>query len=250
MEYGKDYGKEEMFAAACIREIQDGDAVFHGLASPTPMVLMKAAKALGYDFTYVTLSDGLDHDWKRAPYSASTLTENTYTGSVATFGLDDIFDLFARGQGHIAFLSCLQIDKTGRIAMSVVGGPDYDHPKLRGPGGAGTASIVPCCPRTIIWKCAHDTRTMVEHVKFATTTAAEDKQMTLITPLCIFRKRPGEKLLKLDCIFPYTSVEEVKENTAWEIEETTVPVMDPPTEAELAALKLVDPKNILAYEFK
>ncbi len=249
MEYGKDYGKEEMFAAACIREIQEGDNVFHGLASSTPMVVMKAAKELGKDFNYVTLSDGLDHDWLRPPYSASTLTENTYIGSVATFGLDDIFDLFARGQGHIAFLSCLQIDKTGRIAMSVLGGPDYDHSALRGPGGAGTASIVPCCPRTIIWKCAHDTRTMVPHVKFATTTAAKDKSMTLITPLCIFRKAPGETEFKLDSIFPYTTIEEVKENTGWEIAETEVPVLDPPTAEELAALKKVDPNYILGYEF-
>ncbi|MGI6421130.1 MAG: CoA-transferase [Syntrophomonadaceae bacterium] len=249
MEYGKDYGKPEMFAVACIREIQEGDNVFHGLASPTPMVAMKAAKVLGKDFAYITLTDGLDHDYLRPPYVASTLTENTYTGSVATFGLDDIFDLFARGQGDIAFLSCLQIDKTGRIAMSVLGGTDYDHPALRGPGGAGSASIVPCCPRTIIWKCSHDTRTMVKHVEFATTSPAKDKWMILITPLCIFRKAPGETEFKLDCIFPYTTIEEVKENTAWEIEETDVPVMDPPTEEELAALKKVDPNYILGYEF-
>ncbi len=248
MEFGKDYGKPEMFATAVMREIKDGEIVFHGLASSTPMVVMKAAKALGKDFTYVTLSDGVDHDWNRPPYVASTLTENTYTGSVATFGLDEIFDLYASGKGDIAFLSCLQIDKTGRIAMSYVGG-DYDHPKLRGPGGAGSATLTPVTKRTIIWKTAHDKRTMVEHVEFATTSPAVDKEFTLITPLCIFRKPVGEKLLKLECIFPYTTVDEVKENTAWVIDETEVPVMAPPTEEELAALKKVDPNNILAFEF-
>ncbi|MBC7076191.1 MAG: CoA-transferase [Syntrophomonadaceae bacterium] len=249
MEYGKDYGKPEMMATAIIREIKEGDVVFHGLASPTPMVAMKAAKALGKDFTYVTLSDGLDHDWSRPPYFASTLSENTYIGSVATFGLDEIFDLFASGKGDIAFLSCLQMDKTGRIAMSVLGGKDYDHPKLRGPGGAGSATLTPVTKRTVIWKTAHDKRTFVEHVQFATTSPAIDKPFTVITPLCIFRKPAGEKYLKLDCIFPYTTVEEVKENTGWEIEEKDVPVMAPPTEEELAAIKKVDPNNILAFEF-
>ncbi len=248
MEYGKDYGKPEMFAVAVLREIKDGEIAFHGLASSTPMVVMKAAKALGKDFTYVTLSDGVDHDWNRPPYVASTLTENTYTGSVATFGLDEIFDLYASGKGDIAFLSCLQIDKTGRIAMSYVGG-DYDHPKLRGPGGAGSATLTPVTKRTIIWKTAHDKRTLVEHVDFATTSPAVDKEFTLITPLGIFRKPVGEKLLNLECIFPYTTIEEVKENTGWVIDETEVPVMDPPTEEELAALKKVDPNNILAFEF-
>ncbi|MDD4549922.1 MAG: CoA-transferase [Syntrophomonadaceae bacterium] len=249
MEYGKDYGKPEMMAAAIIREIQEDDVVFHGLASSTPMVAMKAAKALGKEFTYVTLSDGLDHDWSNPPTVASTLTFNTYGGSVATFGLDEIFDLFASGKGDIAFLSCLQIDKTGKIAMSVLGGPDYDHPKLRGPGGAGSATLTPITPRTTIWKCNHDKRTMVENVVFATTSPDVNKMFTLITPLCIFRKPAGEKLLKLDCIYPYTTIDEVKENTGWEIDETEVPVMDPPTEEELAAIKMVDPNNILAYEF-
>ena len=209
VEYGKDYGKPEMMAAAIIREIRDGDVVFHGLASSTPMVAMKAAKALGKDFTYVTLSDGVDHDWTSPPTSASTLTANTYLGSVATFGLGEIFDLFCSGKGDIAFLSCLQMDKEGRIAMSYLGG-DYDHPKLRGPGGAGSATLTPVTPRTTIWKTTHDKRTFVEHVDFATTKPALDKLFTVITPLCIFRKPPGEKFLRLDSIFPYTTLEEVR----------------------------------------
>lgn len=244
-----EYGKPEMMAVAIIREIKTGDIVFHGLASSTPMVAMKAAKALGKEFTYLSLSDGVDHDWRNAPYVASTLTENTYTGSVATFGLDEIFDLFASGKGDIAFLSCLQMDKEGRIAMSYLGG-DYEHPKLRGPGGAGSATLTPVTPRTTIWKTIHDKKTFVEHVDFVTTMPAIDKEFTVITPLCVFRKPVGEKYLKLDCIFPYTTIEEVKENTGWLIDETEVPVMDPPTEEELAAIKKVDPNNILAFEFK
>ena len=109
-----------------------------------PLVARNALK-FGKDFAYITLTDGLDHDYLRPPYVASTLTENTYTGSVATFGLDDIFDLFARCQGDISFLSCLHIYKTGRIAMSVLGGTDYDHPALRGPGGL-LCQYIPCCP--------------------------------------------------------------------------------------------------------
>lgn len=244
-----EYGKPEMMAVAIMREIKTGDIVFHGLASSTPMVAMKAAKALGKEFTYVTLSDGVDHDWGNPPRVASTLTANTYEGSVAAFGLDEIFDLYASGKGDIAFLSCLQMDKSGRIAMSYLGG-DYDHPKLRGPGGAGSATLTPVTPRTVIWKTQHDKKTFVEHVDFATTSPAVDKLFTLITPLAIFRKPVGENELKLECIFPYTTLEEVKENTGWVIDETDVPVMDPPTEEELNAIKRVDPNNILGFEFK
>lgn len=249
MEYGKDYGKPEMMAVAIMREIREGDIVFHGLASSTPMVAMKAAKALGKDFTYVTLSDGVDHDWGRPPVMASTLTTNTYEGSVAAFGLDEIFDLYCSGKGDIAFLSCLQMDKEGRIAMSYLGG-DYENPKLRGPGGAGSATLTPVTPRTIIWKTTHDKKTFVEHVDFATTKPAVDKQFTVITPLAIFRKPKGEKYLKLDSIFPYTTLQEVKDNTGWTIDEIEVPVLDPPSEQELNSIRQVDINNILGFEFK
>lgn len=244
-----EYGKAEMMAVAIMRSISDGDIVFHGLASSTPMVAMKAAKAMGKNFTYVTLSDGVDHDYLRPPMVASTLTANTYEGSVATFGLDEIFDLYASGKGDIAFLSCLQMDKSGRIAMSYLGG-SYDNPKLRGPGGAGSATLTPVTKKTIIWKPQHDKRTFVEHVDFATTSPDVNKEFTVITTLCIFKKPAGEKYLKVHTIFPYTTLEEVKENTAWQIDDTEVPVMEPPTEEELKALKLVDPNNIVGFEFK
>lgn len=244
-----DYGKPEMMAAAIIREIKDGDIVFHGLASSTPMVAMKAAKALGKEFTYLTLTDGVDHDWSKAPVLASTLTSNTYEGAVAAFGLEEIFDLYASGKGDIAFLSCLQMDKSGRIAMSYLGG-DYEHPKLRGPGGAGSAFMTAVTPRSIIWKTIHDKRTFVPHVDFATASADIGKDFTVITPLGIFRKPPGNSYLKLDWIFPYTTLEEVRENTGWEIEENQVPVMAPPSAEELAAIKRVDPNNILGFEFR
>ncbi len=248
MEYPIDYGKPEMMAVAMMREIREGDVVFHGLASPTPMVAMKAAKALGKEFAYLTVTGGVDHDWSTPPYCASTLTANTYEGSVAALGLDCIFDLFCSGKGDIVFLSCLQMDKEGRIAMSYLGG-DYDHPKLRGPGGAGSATLARVAPRTTIWKSVHDKRTFVERVEFATTSPAPDKLFTVITPLCIFRKRPNQKFLALDRIFPYTTLDEVKENTGWEIEETKIPAMGPPTAEELAAIKRVDVNDILSYEF-
>lgn len=57
------YGPAELMVVALAREIKDGDIVFHGLASPLPMTAMKLAKALGRDYTYVCLADGVDPNW-------------------------------------------------------------------------------------------------------------------------------------------------------------------------------------------
>lgn len=78
---------------ALAREIRDGDIVFHGLASPVPMTAMKLAKALGKDFTYLNITGGVDPGWEVPAFTGSTLSSNLYQGSVATYGLDEIFDL-------------------------------------------------------------------------------------------------------------------------------------------------------------
>ncbi|MDR2124301.1 MAG: hypothetical protein LBP38_04870 [Desulfovibrio sp.] len=241
-----EYGYPEMMCVALAREIKNGDVVFHGLASPVPMTAIKLAKALGKEFTYVNLTGGVDPDISKPAEISSTLGRNQYEGTVAHFGLDEIFDLAGRGGVDISFLSLIQIDQKGRINMSYVGGT-WEQPKLRLPGGAGSAFLTPVTNRTTIWRTKHDDRTLVEKVQFATAAADPGKDFTLVTNLCVFRLKDG--ILRLDAIFPYSSFEEVQKNTGWIIDEKNAPLMDPPAEAELAALDKVDPNKIRLSEF-
>ena len=87
---------------------------------------MKAAKALGKNFTYVTLSDGVDHDYLRPPVVASTLTANTYEGSVATFGLDEILTCTPPAKGHS--FPVLSADGSNRSYSHVLSGGTYVTP--------------------------------------------------------------------------------------------------------------------------
>ncbi|MGR6836920.1 CoA-transferase subunit beta [Syntrophomonas erecta] len=241
-----EYGHAEMMCVALAREIREGDVVFHGLASPVPVTAIKLAKALGKDFTYVNITGGVDPDWEEPAVIGSTLSKNQYEGTVAHFGLDEIFDLACSGRVDISFLSLVQVDPQGQINMSYVGGT-YDKPKVRLPGGAGSATLTPVTKRTTIWKTKHDTRSFVEKVQFATTAADPTKEFTVVTNLCIFRLKDG--MLQLDAIFPYTTLDEVKANTGWKITQTDVPVIDPPTAEELELLEKVDPNKIRMVEF-
>jgi glutaconate CoA-transferase subunit B len=241
-----EYGQAEMMCVALAREIKTGEVVFHGLASPVPMTAIKLAKALGTEFTYVNITGGVDPDITKPATIASTLSANQFEGGVANFGLDEIFDLAGSGRVDISFLSLIQIDQKGRINMSYVGGT-WDQPKLRLPGGAGSAFLTPVTNRTTIWKTKHDDRSLIENVQFATAAADPKKDFTLVTNLCIFRMKSG--LLRLDSIFPYTSFEEIQKNTGWTIEEKNAPAMAAPTDAELAALDKIDPNKIRMAEF-
>jgi glutaconate CoA-transferase subunit B len=241
-----EYGHAEMMCVALAREIKEGDVVFHGLASPVPMTAIKLAKALGKEFIYVNITGGVDPDITKPAIISSTLSRNQYEGTTAHFGLDEIFDLAGTGRVDISFLSLIQIDQAGKINMSYVGGT-WEQPKLRLPGGAGSAFLTPVCDRTTIWKTKHDDRSLVEKVQFTTAAADAGKQLALVTNLCVFRMKDG--LLRLDSIFPYSSFEEVQKNTGWTIDETKAPHMDPPTDEELAALDKIDPNKIRMAEF-
>jgi glutaconate CoA-transferase subunit B len=241
-----DYGPAEMMCVALAREIGEDDIVFHGLSSPVPMTAVKLAKALGKDFTLVSISDGVDPDWSRPAVIGSTISANTYEGAVAAYGLDEVFDLAATGRVDIVLLSYLQLDRKGQINMSFVGG-DYERPKFRGPGGAGSATLIPVTQKTIIWRTKHEKRSLVEQVDFATTAANPDKEFAVVTNLCIFRMRNG--LLEVDSVFPYSSLDEVKENTGWLVTQTEVPVYPAPMDEELAALEKIDPNRIRYIEF-
>jgi glutaconate CoA-transferase subunit B len=240
------YGPAEMMCVALAREIQDRQVVFHGLASPVPMTAMKLAKALGKNFTYVNITGGVDPDWTKPAVIGSTLSTNLYEGAVANYGLDEIFDLACTGRVDISFLSLVQISQAGEINMTHIGG-DYHHPKVRLPGGAGSATLTPVTKQTTIWKTKHDKNSFVPEVQFCTAKADSAKGFKVITNLCVFVMKNG--LLEVESVFPTSSLEEVKNNTGWEITQETVPVASAPTAEELAALDKVDPNRIRYVEF-
>jgi glutaconate CoA-transferase subunit B len=121
---------------------------------------------------------------------------------------------------------------------------DYNKPKVRMPGGAGSAVLIPTAKRAIIWRTKHDRRTFVEKVDFVTTRGNVDK---IITPLCIFKMYKGE--LILESIHPTSSIEEVAENTGFPIRYIEIKTTPLPTEEELRLLNIIDPQDYRNIEF-
>ena len=157
--------------------------------------------------------------------------------------LTDLFDLAARGRLDTAFLSGVQIDGRGRINMSVVG--DFSRPKVRLPGGAGSAALMPRANRTILWRTKHDPRVFVEKLDFVT---AEGNVDRVVTPLCIFRREQGR--LRVESIHPGVSPDQLRAATGFPIDvDGSTPMSPPPTEKELAALARVDPGFVSNSEF-
>lgn len=233
----------DIMVCAMARLINDGNTVFHGVSSHMPMIATLLAKAThAPSAVHLNIPGGVDPKIDKLQKYSSAGTALTET-SVSDFPLSDIFDLSMRGGLDVAFLSGIQFDNLGNVNASVIG--DYKKPKVRMPGGAGSAVLIPTARRAIIWRTKHDKRTFVKKVDFVTTRGNID---SIITPLCIFKMHQGE--LILDSIHPHSSIDEVANNTDFDIRYIEVKYTQAPTQFEMEMLNKIDPNDYRNMEFK
>lgn len=232
----------DSMAIALSRLLHDGERVFHGVASPLPMVAILLAKRLhAPDLVYLNITGSVDPSPVTLP--RSTASPRLLAGSATIVTLADLFDLSARGGLDTAFLGGVQIDGRGRVNMSVIG--DFARPAVKLPGGAGSALILPTARRTILWRTQHTPRSLVERLDFVTAAGKVDR---LITPLCIFRMTAAG--FALESLMPNVTPDQVRAATGFTYAEPTDPPTIQPTDAELAALITVDPERVRDIEFR
>lgn len=232
----------DRMACAMARALTESTTVFHGLASPLPAVAIALARRLyNPDLVYLNIAGGVNiHP---ASLEVSTCSPRYLERTESFFSLTDIFDLSARGKLDTAFLGGVQIDRAGRINNSVIG--EFAHPKVKLPGGAGSAAIVPTARRTIVWRAKHDPRVLVEKCDFITAAGNVD---TVVTPLGVLIREEGE--LVLAGWFSDTSPEAIREATGFKLRcSAACEELADPDEAELAGLDEVDPTGIRYSEF-
>lgn len=231
-----------MMAVAMARLLRDGETVFHGVASPLPMVATLLAKRLAAPhLVYLNITGSVDPAPVRLP--VSTVDPALLHGTRSLVTLTDLFDLAARGRLDVAFLSGAQIDQAGRINLSVIG--SFDRPVVRLPGGAGSAALMPSVRRVILWRTKHDRRSFVDHLEFVTAAGNVDR---VVTPLCVFVRRQG--WLDVESLHPGVTPDRLHEQTGFSVMvDDTTPITLPPTRAELAGLAEIDPERVIETEF-
>ena len=235
-------GSREIMAVALARLLHDGETVFHGVASPLPMVATLLAQRLhAPNLVYLNITGSIDPRPDALP--VSTVDPRLLTGTRALVTLADLFDLAARGRLDTAFLSGVQIDGAGRINMSAIG--DFARPKVRLPGGAGSAALMPAARRTILWRTKHDPRTFVDRLDFVT---AAGNVSHVVTPLCVFARREGR--LGVESIHPGVVPDVLRAATGFPIDVSQdTPLTPSPTPRELALLDEIDPARVSDSEF-
>ncbi len=233
----------DIMTVSMARLIHDGETVFHGVSSHMPLVAVLLAKAThAPNAVHLNIPGGVD-PLKPRLQSFTSAGDELWGSASAKFPLQEVFDLSMRGGLDVAFLSGVQFDNSGGVNASVIG--DYHKPKVRLPGGAGSAVLIPTAKRAIIWRTKHDKRTFASKLDFVT---ARGNVSDIVTPFCVFTMHSGEMILK--SVHPTSSIEEVAENTAFPIRYIALEKTSLPTEEELRKLNEIDPLDLRNLEFR
>lgn len=233
----------DQMAVNLARQVRDGETLFLGLASPLVLVSVLLARATHAPHLTVLSIPGIVSE-SPGKLSPSTVDGALSQGAPTCLTLADIFDLSARGRLDVVFLSGVQIDAQGRINMSAIG--PAERPRVRLPGGAGSALLLPTARRAILWRTRHDPRTFVETVDFCT---AAGNTAAAVTPLCIFAPSATGRL-QVAALNPNVSPDEVERQTGFNVNvPPAIPIAPAPSAAELALLAQLDPAGVRYAEF-
>jgi glutaconate CoA-transferase, subunit B len=233
-----EFSKADMMIVTMARLLKDAENAFMGVASNLPFfAIWLARKLYNPNLTWLNIPGRINPSPDFAP--RTTVHDQLYNGR-ASITLAEIFDMSARGELDVAFLSGVQIDRYGNFNLSHIA--EGKRIKAQFTGGAGSALIYPNTKRVILWRTRHDRRTFIDKCPIVT---ASGNAYRVVTPLAVFRKENGS--LVLDTIHPYSSYEEVRENTGFPV--SPAPFTSPPMEEELNLIREFDPERVREIEF-
>ena len=256
VEHPVDYIKPELMACCGAREIRDSDLVIVGTGFPT--MAANIAKYTHAPNAMMMQESGV-YDARPARPALSVGDPCLNPGAAMIGGLVDIMGSFLQaGYVDVGFLSGSQVDKYGNINTTVIG--DYENPRSRLPGSGGANPIGSLAKRILII-ALHDKRRLAEKVDFITTPGyidgpgarekwglpADSGPEVIITNKAVLRFDRETKEPYLETYHPDSSVDEVMENTPWDLKVADdVHETETPTAEELRVIReVLDPTRMI-----
>jgi glutaconate CoA-transferase, subunit B len=237
----------ELMTIAGSRLLRDRRVVFAGVGAPLEAAVL--AKRLHAPSLTIVLEGG--SIGPRMVPGRLPVSTNEMRAAHDAFMLTSINDLFLYGQRgcyDYGFIGAGQLDRYGNVNTSYIGDPD--HPKVRLPGSGGANDIVSSC-REVMIMTRHERRRFVESVDFITSPGylrgpesrreaglSRSRPVAVITDLALLGFDEETGRLRLDALQPGVTVDDVLENTGFELPVADIVAELPaPTELELSELR-------------
>src|SRR5215218_5002379 len=240
------YSADEMMAVAAARRLRNGMVCFVGIGLPSQAAnLARTTHAPNCVLVYESGTIGAKPKHLPLSIGDGELAET----ADAVVSVPEIFGYWLQGgRIDIGFLSAAQIDRLGNLNSTVIG--DYEHPKVRLPGGGGAPEIAAMAKKVIVM-LRQSPRSFVDRLDFRSSVGYGDapgdrKRLgtpargptEVITVLGVLRPDPESRELTMTQLHPGVTAEQAREQTGWplqvsdQIEET-----EPPTDEELRELR-------------
>ncbi len=249
------YTPTELMACVAARLLEDGKSVFVGTGLPM-IAAMLAQRTYAPNLLVIFEAGGIGRQVPVLPISVGD--SRTFHRAVAASSMHDVMSFLQNGYIDYGFLGAAAIDPYGNINTTVIG--DYDNPRARLPGSGGANAIGSLCRKVLII-ALHDRRRLAERVDFITTPGYIDGPgsrekwglppdtgpAVIITNKAVLRFDEETKEAYLESFHPDCTVEEVVENTPWDLAVSPeVRPTEPPTPEELRVIREgLDPARMI-----
>lgn len=249
-----EYNNNELLICIASRQMEDGTSAFIGTG--IPMLAASLAKRMhAPNLIPMFEFGGVGGTLEILPLGVGD--SKTFYKAFAALGICDLMETAQRGMVDYGFLGGAQIDPYGNLNSTVIG--PQATPKVRLPGSGGANDIGSSCWKTIAIM-QHTARRFVPKIDFVTTAGylegpgARERAglpkdagpYRVVTNLCLMGYDDETKRMKLLATNPGVTVEQVIENTGFElIIPDEVGTNDAPTEKELKLLREeIDPTGL------
>jgi glutaconate CoA-transferase subunit B len=248
-----EYTPTMLLGTVASKLLEDGKSVFVGTGLPM-IAGMLAQRTHAPNLLIIFEAGGIGPRVPALPISVGE--SKTFYDAAAASSMHDVMSLSQAGYIDYGFLGAAMIDPYGNINTTVIG--EHANPRVRLPGSGGANDVGSFCWRTIIMM-RQEKRRFLKKVDFITTPGyldgpgareaaglpAGSGPYRVITQLGLYGFDDASKRLKLLAVHPGVTVEQIQENSEFEIlipehVETT----QAPTAEEQRLLREIDPTGM------
>jgi glutaconate CoA-transferase subunit B len=250
MATARDYTTDDLICACISRQVEDGEVLAQGIA--TPLVAAGYLLAKRTHAPLVTFASAIGNVYCQKGGSLGlTRAEEFWVGqalSFLTFGevaCEMLPTLLPK-----EFFRPAQVDPLGNFNNVAMG--DYDRPRLRLPGSGGIADISAFHPRAYLYVPRHSRAVFVETLDFVSGVGRRGSEYPgprmLISDLGVFDYAGGR--MRLLSHHPSVTIEKVRRQTGFALDVAPGVHETPPPSAEEVRLlrQEIDPRGIRELE--
>lgn len=245
---------KEVMAAFLANDLIDGEVVQIGAAMPVPEVAVRLAQFThgpNMELIFIGARMNAAH-LDVLPTPEFGWDHRCVRWAESYWDVGHRFDRMIDWDRRVFFIGGVQIDAHGNTNLIGVG-DDHSRLDFRGPGSVGTSTLASFVGRYYIISNTHDRRVFVPRCDFVSAygwgNGDPDGRRRLglpgggpkycVTPLCVMDFADDTKHLRLRSVHPGVSVEEVRDNTGFDlaVPDGPVPVTPLPTADELSIIR-------------